>query len=81
MNAADWKQRPEGGGFAAIWLIRAIARGGGRLVARSLLWPITAYFLLLRGRLFKEERPYRNFADFMHRMARLGPAFWQGFLR
>ena len=49
MSAATWKQRPEGGGFFAIWLIRTIARRGGRLVARSLLWPITVYFLLLRG--------------------------------
>ena len=58
MSAADWKQRPEGGGFAAIWLIRAIARGGGRLLARSLLWPITAYFLLLRGPERRASRAY-----------------------
>ena len=49
MNPATWKQRPEGGGFFAIWLIRTIARRGGRGVARSLLWPITFYFLLMRG--------------------------------
>jgi predicted LPLAT superfamily acyltransferase len=49
MSMATWKQRPEGGGFFAIWLIRTIARRGGRSVARSLLWPITFYFLLLRG--------------------------------
>jgi len=48
-NAATWKQRPEGGGFFALWLIRTIARRGGRLAARSLLWPITGYFLLMRG--------------------------------
>ena len=58
MNAADWKQRPEGGGFAAIWLIRAIARRGGRLLARSLLWPITAYFLVLRGPERRASRAY-----------------------
>lgn len=49
MKHTNWKQRPEGGGFFAIWLIRTIACRGGRAVARSLLWPITAYFLLLRG--------------------------------
>lgn len=49
MKTTNWKQRPEGGGFFAIWLIRTIACRGGRAVARSLLWPITAYFLLLRG--------------------------------
>ena len=46
--SADWKQRPEGGGRFAIWLIRAIARRGGRLVARALLYPITLYFLAVR---------------------------------
>ena len=46
--SADWKQRPEGGGRVAIWLIRTIARRGGRLVARGLLYPITLYFLLVR---------------------------------
>lgn len=49
MNRAHWKQRPEGGGFFAIWLIRNIARYGGRFVARLLLYPITVYFLTMRG--------------------------------
>jgi predicted LPLAT superfamily acyltransferase len=44
-----WKQRPEGGGRFAIWLIRSIARHAGRRVARLLLGPITVYFLLMRG--------------------------------
>ena len=44
-----WKQRPEGGGRFAIWLIRSIARHCGRRVARLLLGPITLYFLLVRG--------------------------------
>lgn len=47
--SADWKQRPEGGGLFAIWLIRSIARYGGRGVARLLLYPITLYFLLVRA--------------------------------
>jgi len=49
MTGADWKRRPEGGGLFAIWLIRSIARYGGRAVARPLLYPITAYFLAVRG--------------------------------
>jgi len=48
MNA-QWKERPEGGGWFAIWLIRSIGRHGGRGVARALLYPITLYFLLRRG--------------------------------
>ncbi|NUS37582.1 MAG: acyltransferase [Lysobacter sp.] len=46
---SHWKQRPEGGGWFAIWLIRSIGRYGGRGVARSLLYPITLYFLARRG--------------------------------
>ncbi|GAB6195417.1 LpxL/LpxP family acyltransferase [Lysobacter xanthus] len=47
MNVA-WKQRPEGGGWFALWLIRSIGRYGGRALARLTLYPITAYFLLRR---------------------------------
>ena len=47
--SARWKQRPEGGGWLAIWLIRSIGRHGGRAVARLLLHPITLYFLLRRA--------------------------------
>ena len=47
--SAQWKQRPEGGGWFAIWIIRAIGRHGGRTLARALLYPITLYFLLRRG--------------------------------
>jgi predicted LPLAT superfamily acyltransferase len=46
--SAQWKQRKEGGGWFAIWLIRSIGRYGGRGVARLLLPPITLYFLLRR---------------------------------
>lgn len=51
MNAAnnDWKARPEGGGYIALWLIRTIATRLGRGIARPLLYPITAYFLLRRA--------------------------------
>ncbi len=47
--SGDWKQRREGGGRFAIWLIRGIGRYGGRGGARALLPFITVYFLLRRG--------------------------------
>ena len=47
--SVKWKDRPEGGGWFAIWLIRSIGRYGGRTVARALLYPITLYFLVRRG--------------------------------
>jgi predicted LPLAT superfamily acyltransferase len=47
--STDWKQRPEGGGRFALWLIRTIGRYGGRGVARLLLFPITLYFLIRRA--------------------------------
>lgn len=54
----DWKQRPEGGGWLAIWLIRNIARYGGRAVGRLLLYPITVYFVLMRGPERRASRAY-----------------------
>jgi len=48
MNAGSWKQRREGGGLFALWLIRSIGRYGGRGVARLCLYPISVYFLLRR---------------------------------
>ena len=56
--SADWKQRPEGGGWLAIWLIRTIARRGGRAAARLLLYPITLYFLIVRGPERRASRAY-----------------------
>ncbi|HET6395788.1 MAG TPA: acyltransferase [Pseudoxanthomonas sp.] len=47
--AAAWKRRPEGGGRLPIALIAAVARHGGRGLARLCLYPITLYFLLVRG--------------------------------
>lgn len=47
--STSWKQRPEGGGWFALWLIRNIGRYGGRRIARLLLYPITLYFLIRRG--------------------------------
>ena len=56
--SAEWQQRPEGGGRFALWLIRNIARGGGRLISRVLLYPITAYFLCVRGPERRSSRAY-----------------------
>jgi predicted LPLAT superfamily acyltransferase len=47
--SARWKQRPEGGGRFALWLIRSIGKHGGRRVGRACLYPITLYFLARRG--------------------------------
>ncbi|MGQ4660510.1 LpxL/LpxP family acyltransferase [Lysobacter sp. F6437] len=58
--SGNWKQRPEGGGWFAIWLIRTIARRGGRTIARLLLAPITLYFLIVRG---PERRASREYLD------------------
>ena len=64
-----WKERPEGGGWFALWLIRSIGRYGGRTVARVLLYPITLYFLLRRG---PERRASRAWLT----VAMTKPASW-----
>ena len=56
--SAHWKQRKEGGGWFAIWLIRTIGRYGGRAVARALLYPITLYFLLRRPAERRDSRAW-----------------------
>lgn len=56
--SAQWKQRPEGGGRFALWLIRTIARRGGRGIARACLYPITLYFLIVRGPERRASRAY-----------------------
>ncbi len=53
-----WKQRPEGGGRFALWIIRSIARYGGRALGRACLYPITLYFLLVRGPERRASRAY-----------------------
>ena len=58
MSDADWKRRPEGGGRAAVRLIAAIARHGGRGIARLCLYPITGYFLLVRASERRASRAY-----------------------
>lgn len=57
MNSG-WKQRREGGGWFAIWMIRAVGRHGGRTLARAFLYPITAYFLLRRHAERRDSRVY-----------------------
>lgn len=56
--SAQWKQRPEGGGRFALWLIRSVARHGGRALARACLYPITLYFLIVRGPERRASRAY-----------------------
>ena len=46
---SSWKHRPEGGTRGSLALIVGIARHGGRGLARLCLYPITLYFLLVRG--------------------------------
>jgi predicted LPLAT superfamily acyltransferase len=43
-----WMKRPEGGGQAALRLIRAVAMLFGRPVARAVLYPVAAYFVIRR---------------------------------
>jgi predicted LPLAT superfamily acyltransferase len=54
----QWQARPEGGSRLMIGLIRAIARYGGRAVSRVLLYPITLYFLIVRGPERRASRAY-----------------------
>lgn len=56
--SASWKQRPEGGGRFALWLIRGVGRHGGRTLGRALLYPITLYFLLRRGPERRDSRAW-----------------------
>lgn len=65
----SWKQRPEGGGRFALWLIRTIALRLGRAPGRALLVPITLYFLLVRGPERRASRAY--LARVLGRPARL----------
>jgi predicted LPLAT superfamily acyltransferase len=68
-DAAEWKQRPEGGGRFALRLIVGIALLFGRGVSRLLLYPITLYFLIVRG---PERRASRAYLTRIHgRPARL----------
>lgn len=56
--SSHWKQRPEGGSRFSLWLMAAIARVGGRPLGRALLYPITLYYLLVRGPERRASRSY-----------------------
>lgn len=71
-RSQTWTDRPEGGGMFALWLILTIARRGGRRVARLLLFPITAYFLVKRG----PER--RSSQDYLQRALGRKTNWWDG---
>ena len=70
-KAAHWRQRHEGGGRFALWLIRTLALHGGRRCGRLLLYPITLYFFLRRG----EER--RASRQYLARVFGRRPGVWQ----
>ncbi|MDE2271630.1 MAG: acyltransferase [Xanthomonadaceae bacterium] len=53
-----WLNRPEAGGWFAIWLIRFIGLHFGRTFARLILYPITLYFYFRRG---PERRAARDY--------------------
>lgn len=54
----EWKARPEGGGRLPIRAIGLMARHAGRGMTRLLLYPITLYFLLVRGVERRASRDY-----------------------
>lgn len=57
-DAMQWKQRPEGGGRWPIRLIGWIGRHCPRALTGLLLYPITLYFLLVRGAERRASRDY-----------------------
>lgn len=67
----QWKQRPEGGGRWPIRLIGAIGRHCPRALTGLLLYPITLYFLLVRG---AERRASR---DYLGRVFGRPASLWQ----
>jgi len=57
-TSEHWLDRPEAGGWFAIWLIRFIGLHFGRTFARSILYPITLYFYFRRGPERRSSRDY-----------------------
>jgi predicted LPLAT superfamily acyltransferase len=53
-----WLERPEGGGGFGMRLLVGVALGLGRNVARVVLLPVTAYFMLRRGPERRASRAY-----------------------
>ncbi|HJR12466.1 MAG TPA: acyltransferase [Rhodanobacteraceae bacterium] len=70
-TSGHWLDRPEAGGWFAIWLIRFIGLHFGRAFARLILYPITLYFYFRRG---PERRASRDY--FRHLTGKPGGA-WQ----
>ncbi|MEO7149630.1 MAG: acyltransferase [Rhodanobacteraceae bacterium] len=66
-----WQQRPEGGGWFAIWLIRFIGLHFGRRFARAFLYPITLYFF------FRREPERRTAYDYLRRVLGRPANAWQ----
>lgn len=58
MTEGGWKGRPEGGGRLAIGLLARTALRFRRGLTRLLLYPITLYFLILRGPERRASRTY-----------------------
>ena len=53
-----WLKRPEGGSRLALRLLVGVALGLGRKVARVVLYPVTAYFMIRRGPERRASRAY-----------------------
>jgi predicted LPLAT superfamily acyltransferase len=66
-----WLDRPEAGGWFAIWLIRFVGLHFGRGFARLFLYPITLYFYFRRG---PERRAAR---DYFRRLDGKPGSAWQ----
>jgi predicted LPLAT superfamily acyltransferase len=66
-----WLDRPEAGGWFAIWLIRFVGLHFGRGFARLFLYPITLYFYFRRG---PERRASR---DYFRRLSGRPGSAWQ----
>lgn len=56
--SGHWLDRPEAGGWFAIWLIRFIGLHFGRGFARLILYPVTLYFYFRRGPERRSSRDY-----------------------
>jgi predicted LPLAT superfamily acyltransferase len=61
-----WLDRPEAGGWLAIWLIRFVGLHFGRGFTRVFLYPITLYFYLRRGPERRAAREYFRRLDAEH---------------
>lgn len=56
--SGHWLDRPEGGGWFAMWLIRFVGLHFGRGSARLILYPATLYFYFRRGPERRASRDY-----------------------